>query len=189
MKKIILLLGGARSGKSSYAQELAKKMSTKGLFVATAQAGDDDMRRRIENHKLKRPAAWRTLEITTDIGKAIENEIEDDQIVIIDCITLLISNIFSRYDENTFAIIEDSILEKDVLSEIDDLLKCLQRTEASFIIISNEVGLGIVPDNRMGRLYRDILGRVNQMLSHEADEVYLMAAGIPLRVKPVEKLI
>ncbi len=183
MKKIILLLGGARSGKSYYAQELAKKMAEKVLFVATAEAGDEDMRRRIENHQRGRPATWRTLEETTGIGNRIEDEIEDEQLVIIDCITLLVSNIFSRYDEKQFETIEDSILEKEVLSEINRLLECLKKVDASFIIISNEVGLGIVPDNRMGRLYRDFLGRTNQMLAQSADEVYFMIAGIPLRVK------
>jgi len=184
LKKIIMLLGGARSGKSSYAHELARKMARKVLFVATAEPGDEDMRRRIENHRLKRPTGWRTLEMTAGIGKAIEKEIEDEQLVIIDCITLLIGNIFSRYDEKTFDTIEDTILEKQVFSEIDNLLKCLEKAKTSFIIVSNEVGLGIVPDNRMGRLYRDLLGRANQTLAGKADEVYFMISGIPLRVKP-----
>lgn len=179
------MLGGARSGKSNYAQELAKQMAGRVLFVATAEAGDEDMRLRIENHKRSRPPDWRTLEVTTDIGRAIEGEIEDESLVIIDCITLLVSNVFCRYDEKHFEIIEDSILEKQVISEIDNLLECLQKTHASFIIVSNEVGLGIVPDNRMGRLYRDFLGRANQMLTRKADEVYFMIAGIPLRVKTI----
>ena len=187
-KKIILLLGGARSGKSYYAQELAKKTAGKVLFVATAEAGDEDMRLRIEKHKQGRPADWRTLEATTDIGNRIQDEIEDEQMVIIDCITLLVSNIFGRYNEQQFETIEDSILEKQVISEINQLLKCLKTLDSSFIIISNEVGLGLVPGNRMGRLYRDFLGRANQMLAQNADEVYFMVAGIPLRVKPINSL-
>ncbi len=185
MKKIILLLGGARSGKSYYAQELARKMAKKVLFVATAEAGDEDMRHRIQDHQRNRPATWRTLEVTRDIGEAIEDAIEDEPLVIIDCITLLVGNIFGRHDEKDFDSIEDSVLEKEVLCEVDRLIQCLQKTPASFIIVSNEVGLGIVPDNRMARLYRDFLGRANQKLSGSADEVYFMMAGIPLRVKPV----
>ena len=184
MKKIILLLGGARSGKSTYAQELAKKMSPKVLFVATADAGDEDMRRRIGNHKLKRPPGWRTLEATAGIGKAVEKEIKDAEVVVIDCITLLIGNLFGYFDEKSFDTIEDSLIEKEINREVDDLLKYLRQAQASFIIVTNEVGLGIVPDNRMGRLYRDFLGSVNRQLAREADEVYLMTAGIPLRVKP-----
>lgn len=183
MKKIILLLGGARSGKSHFAQQYAQNTAQKVLFVATATAGDEDMRRRIEKHKSERPENWNTLEATSQIGKEIESTIEDEDLVIIDCITLLVNNIFCRYNEEQFEKIEDSILEKDVLSEITGLITCLKKFEVSFIIVSNEVGLGIVPDNRMGRLYRDILGRANQMLAGTADEVYLMVAGIPLRIK------
>jgi len=182
-KKSILLLGGARSGKSHYAQELAKQTAAKVLFVATATAGDEDMRLRIENHKRSRPAAWRTLEAPLNTGKEIEAGIEDEQLVLVDCITLLVNNIFCRYDEPEFDRVEDSVLETEVIAEISGLIECLRKIEAFFIIISNEVGLGIVPDNRMGRLYRDILGRANQMLAQSCDEVYLLVAGIPLRVK------
>jgi len=183
MKKVVLLLGGARSGKSSYAQQLAQP-AEKVLFVATADAGDEDMLRRIEKHRQARPAHWRTLEAATGIGERIQDQIRDEELVIIDCITLLVSNLFCRYDLDRFEMLEDAVLEKEVTAEIEGLLECLHNVEASFIIVSNEAGLGIVPDNRMARLYRDILGRANQMLARHADEVYLMVAGIPLRVKP-----
>jgi adenosylcobinamide kinase / adenosylcobinamide-phosphate guanylyltransferase len=184
VKKIILLLGGARSGKSHYAQQLAEQSARKVLFVATAEAGDEDMRLRIEKHKQNRPAAWRTLEAREHLGGQIEDEIGDEQLVLIDCITLLVNNIFCRYDEKQFEDIADSVLEKQVISEMNELRTCFEKVEADFIIVSNEVGLGLVPDNRMGRLYRDILGRANQMLAQSSTEVYLMVAGIPLRVKP-----
>jgi adenosylcobinamide kinase/adenosylcobinamide-phosphate guanylyltransferase len=184
LKKVILLLGGARSGKSDYAQELAQQMAEKVLFVATAAAGDKDMRLRIEKHKQARPSGWRTLEACEHIGSRIEEDVGDAQLVIIDCITLLVSNIFCRPDEKQFESIEDDVLEKQVISEIKELQDCLKKIGASSIIVSNEVGLGIVPEYRMSRLYRDILGRANQMLGQAADEVYLMVAGIPLRVKP-----
>jgi adenosylcobinamide kinase / adenosylcobinamide-phosphate guanylyltransferase len=184
LKQITLLLGGARSGKSQYAQELARKSADKVLFVATAEAGDEDMRRRIEKHKQSRPASWRTLEAAARIGRRIEIEIQGESLVIIDCITLLVSNIFCRPDAAQFALLPDSELEKQVISEIAELQECLQKVPASFIIVSNEVGLGLVPDNRLGRLYRDYLGRANQMLAQSAGEVYFMVAGIPLRIKP-----
>jgi adenosylcobinamide kinase/adenosylcobinamide-phosphate guanylyltransferase len=182
-KKIILLLGGARSGKSYFAQEEAKK-AEKVLFVATAEALDEDMRLRIEKHKQDRPSNWRTLEASSHIGTQIEDAYDGEDLVIIDCITLLVTNIFCKYDEKQYDTIEDSILEKQVMAEIKELQECLQKINASFIIVSNEVGLGIVPAYRIGRLYRDILGRANQVLAQTADEVYLMVAGIPLRVKP-----
>jgi adenosylcobinamide kinase / adenosylcobinamide-phosphate guanylyltransferase len=184
LKKIILLLGGARSGKSHYAQECARQSGEKVLFVATATAGDEDMRLRIAKHKKDRPSTWRTLEAATNVGKQIEADAGDAQLVVIDCITLLVNNIFSRYDEKQFKTIDDAVLEQEVTAEISQIRNCLKKVDASFIIVSNEVGLGLVPDNRMGRLYRDMLGRANQMLAQSADEVYLLVAGIPLRVKP-----
>lgn len=184
MKKVMLLLGGARSGKSHFAQEYARRSGEKVLYVATATAGDEDMRRRIEKHQQKRPSHWRTLEVPTDIGTQIETNAGDARLIIIDCITLLVNNIFNRYDEQQFDTIDDAVLEKEVVAEIQQLQKCLKKVNASFLIVSNEVGLGLVPDNRMGRLFRDILGRANQILAQTADEVYLMVAGIPLRIKP-----
>jgi adenosylcobinamide kinase / adenosylcobinamide-phosphate guanylyltransferase len=183
VKKIILLLGGARSGKSHFAQEYARQHAQKVLFVATATAGDEDMRIRIEQHKKDRPATWNTLEASDHIGKEIEENINDEDLVIVDCITLLINNIFGRYDETQFDNLADSVLENQVMVEIRELINCLNKAPASFVLVSNEVGLGIVPDNRMSRIYRDLLGRANQMLAQKADEVYLMVAGIPLRAK------
>lgn len=183
MKKIILLLGGARSGKSHYAQEYARKNAAQVLFVATATAGDEDMRLRIERHKQDRPAGWRMLEAATNVGIQIEANAGDAQLVVIDCITMLINNIFCRFDENQFGTISEAVLEKDVVAEIKQLQNSMEKVNASFLIISNEVGLGLVPENRMGRLYRDFLGRVNQMLAQQSDEVYLIAAGIAVRIK------
>jgi adenosylcobinamide kinase / adenosylcobinamide-phosphate guanylyltransferase len=182
--RVILLLGGARSGKSQYAQRLGEQSGQKVLFVATAEAGDEDMRLRIEKHKQSRPAGWRTLEARDHIGSRIEDEIGEEQTVIIDCITLLVNNIFCRYDEKQFEEISDSLLTQQVIDEMNELCACFQKVKADFIIVSNEVGLGLVPDNRMGRLYRDILGRANQILAAGSSEVYFMVAGIPLRVKP-----
>ena len=183
MSKVTLLLGGARSGKSFYAQEEAKKVK-KVLFVATAEAGDEDMRRRIRKHQDDRPSNWRTLEATTHIGQHIEDTIENEELVIIDCITLLVTNILCQIDEKDFDTCDEALLEKKVHAEINELRDCLKNVDSDFIIVSNEVGLGIVPDNRISRIYRDLLGRANQMLAANADEVYLMIAGIPLRIKP-----
>jgi adenosylcobinamide kinase/adenosylcobinamide-phosphate guanylyltransferase len=183
MKKIILLLGGARSGKSQYALQHARKNAVQVLFVATATAGDEDMRLRIERHKQDRPPGWRTLEAATNVGAQIEANAGDAQLVVIDCITMLISNIFCRFDENQFGTISEVVVEQDVMAEIKQLQNCVEKVNASFLIISNEVGLGLVPENRMGRLFRDFLGRTNQMLAQQSDEVYLMVAGVPLCIK------
>ena len=177
--KTTLIIGGARSGKSTLAQEMGAKADGAVLFVATAEAGDEDMKKRIEIHKKSRPADWVTLEVTTHIGSQIMKNIDKAQTVIIDCITLLINNIFMQYDENT----DVDLAEKEVAAEINELLDCIKNTDAHFIIVTNEIGLGVVPADRVSRLYRDVLGRANQMLAEYADEVLLLVAGIPMTVK------
>lgn len=188
MKKAILIIGGARSGKSRFAQELARKFGGQVLFAATAEAGDPEMSQRIEEHRKKRPAAWHTLEVTCHVGNRIEQEIGEAQVVVVDCVTLLVSNIFSQYNDQTLERIEEPVLEEQVMAEISELLECVKRIDASFVIVSNEIGLGLVPSSRVGRLYRDLLGKANQMLAQCADEVYLMVAGLPIKTKPLDKL-
>jgi len=182
--KTVLLIGGARSGKSRFAQEMALKSGKQVLFVATAVPGDDEMQRRIEEHQRARPKDWGTLEVTTHVGREIEQRIGEAQVVIVDCITLLVSNILGQHTDQAGEVIDESPVEKEVTSEIDELVECINRTEASFIIVTNEVGEGLVPANKMSRLYRDLLGKANQLLVQQADEVYLMVAGLPVMVKP-----
>jgi adenosylcobinamide kinase/adenosylcobinamide-phosphate guanylyltransferase len=177
--KIILITGGARSGKSTYAQKLALKTGRPVLFVATAEAGDADMARRIEAHRRSRPAGWTTLEASNRLGRQVAENIGQAGTVIIDCITLLVNNIIGPYDETADA----ELLEKAVVTEIEELIKCIEYSGVQFIMVTNEVGLGIVPADRVSRIYRDLLGKANQMLARHADEVYLMVAGIPLPVK------
>ena len=182
----ILITGGARSGKSRFAQELALSSDKSVVFVATAEAGDEEMRQRIEEHRRTRPAAWSTLEVTTHVGNEILQKIGEAQVVIVDCITLLVSNIFSRYADQAGEHIDASLVEKEVISEISKLVECINCLDASFIIVTNEVGTGLVPANKMGRLYRDLLGKANQLLAERADEVYLMVAGLAVPIKPAK---
>lgn len=180
----ILVTGGARSGKSHFAQELALKWNKPVLFVATAEAGDEEMRRRIEEHQKNRPLDWDTLEATTDIGRRISQRMGRAQVVVVDCITLLVNNMFGQHDEQTAPSVDASLMENRLVAEIGGLIECMNHTEASFILVTNEVGLGLVPANQLGRLYRDLLGRANQMLARAVDEVYLMVAGLPVLIKP-----
>ena len=179
----ILVIGGARSGKSHYAQELAQRFPQPVLFVATAEAGDEEMRQRIEEHRKARPSTWSTLEATAHVGRRIEEKIGTAQTVIIDCITLLIGNICSQHTDATGEPTNAQLIEREAMAEVSELVDCMNRVKASFIVVSNEVGLGLVPGNTMGRLYRDLLGRANQALAEHADKVYLMVAGLPLRIK------
>jgi len=180
----ILITGGARSGKSSYAQELASESGEKVLFVATAEALDEEMRQRIEEHKRNRPSSWTTLEITAGVGDKVLEKIGNARIVIIDCITLLINSIFNRATDLSSGRIDTSLAEKEVEEEINGLIDCMNKLDAGFIIVTNEVGMGLVPANETGRLYRDLLGRANSILAGYADEVYLMVSGLPVRIKP-----
>jgi adenosylcobinamide kinase / adenosylcobinamide-phosphate guanylyltransferase len=181
MGKFILVTGGARSGKSKFAQDLAGKLSKTVLFVATAEALDDEMKARIEKHRKNRPETWRTLEAPVEIGMKVQEHAGKSHIIIIDCMTLLLNNIFNqgcREDK-----IDAKLIEKKLNAEIKDLLACIKKLDAIFIIVTNEVGMGIVPDNPQARLYRDLLGTMNQKLAAEAAEVYLLVAGLPVTVK------
>ncbi len=174
--KTILLLGGARSGKSAFAQELAGLAGGRVLFCATAGPLDDEMRSRIEKHRRSRPQNWDTLEAGRDIGSALGHQASRYAAVIIDCITILVANVMG---DDTDAEKAESAVSAEVLS----LCGLLQRRQSNFILVSNEAGSGLVPDNRLGRLYRDELGKANQKLAAICDEVYLLTAGIPLKLK------
>jgi adenosylcobinamide kinase/adenosylcobinamide-phosphate guanylyltransferase len=142
------------------------------------------MRRRIENHKKSRPSSWATLEVSTGVGKKILENPGDAEVVIIDCITLLVSNIMGKYMTGNDDKIDTEIIEKEVSAEINGIIDCTELLEADFFIVTNEVGMDLVPANRLGRLYRDLLGKANQMLAAKADRVFLMVAGIPVQIKP-----
>lgn len=178
-----LIVGGARGGKSSYAQEIAARKREGVLFVATARADDEEMRRRIEKHRLSRPDSWRTLETTSGLARRIKEEIRGEKVVLIDCITLLVSNIIAEVSGTGGEQAGEELLHDRVNEEIGALIEYIEGSDARFIIVTNEVGLGLVPANELGRLYRDILGRANQQLARHADEVYLMVCGLPVALK------
>jgi adenosylcobinamide kinase/adenosylcobinamide-phosphate guanylyltransferase len=171
------ILGGARAGKSRFAQELAAKLRRRVLFVATCEPLDEEMDARIKAHQRSRPRNWKTLETPTDVAKAMRGKIGNAEVVIIDCLTLLVSNLMGTEDMNA------ETLEKKVTAELEELLTFVRTTNAHFIIVSNEVGLGVVPAYPAGRVYRDALGMANQMLARNADKVYFMVAGIPIPLK------
>ena len=174
-KRLTLVLGGVRAGKSNYAQRLAAK-GKRVLFVATAEAGDADMQARIEAHRESRPSDWDTLEEPVDLVEELTLLLDRYDTVLLDCLTLWVSNLLLR-DRDT-----DSS-RKDILAETRRLLDLYQSSNASWIVVSNEVGLGVVPPTKLGRVYADELGRVNQIVAEEADDVYFMAAGLPLELK------
>lgn len=185
-KKCILILGGARSGKSRFAQELARQFGEKVLFVATGDPLDEEMSQRIAEHKRNRPRNWSTLEARINIGEKIAEQIGDAEVVIIDCLTLLVTNVLLT-GEGKERVEADQIdyasADSKVVDEIEGLIQCINNTNAIFILVSNEVGMGLVPSYKSGRIYRDLLGKANQLLAQRADEVYFMVAGIPWQLK------
>ena len=182
-KRMILILGGARSGKSTYAEKLAAESSPTGrvLYVATAQAWDDEMRARIAKHRKDRPADWCTVEAPTDAGRVAAAAAAEAEVVLLDCLTLLTSNVILALPEDPTA--HAARAEAAALGEVNGILQAYRAGDATWIIVSNEVGLGLVPPTPLGRVYRDALGRANQCLAAEANTVLLMVAGIPMRVK------
>jgi len=179
MGKLTLILGGARSGKSSYAQSLAEESSKSVTFLATAQALDEEMSARIQKHRAERPSLWETLEVPLGIASHAD-QIKSD-VVILDCITLLVSNWLMQFVKDDLVDEKPFILA--VQKEVNQLIAKIREQKQEWIIISNEVGLGLVPPYQMGRVYRDAMGWANQRLAREADKVIFMVAGIPTIIK------
>jgi adenosylcobinamide kinase/adenosylcobinamide-phosphate guanylyltransferase len=163
----ILVLGGARSGKSTFAEQLASASGTSVVYVATATASDPEMAERIGFHRARRPSTWHTVERQVDLFDAIPTDV---QTVLVEDLTLLLSNHMER---------DRDLAESDTLAEVENLLAL----EANVILVSNEVGMSLVPMDLLGRAFRDALGRVNQMAAAACGEVYLVVAGLPFKIK------
>lgn len=174
---ITLILGGARSGKSSFAEKIACEAGKKTVFIATATAGDSEMAERIRNHQASRPAEWQTLELPRGLGGNLTAPFAD--VAIVDCISLLVSNILMSLTENSSM----EVVMHEVRKEIDELIAAQKRLGGQWLIISNEVGMGLVPPYPLGRVYRDALGFANQALAGAAKRVIFMVAGIPMVIK------
>lgn len=167
-KRSHLVLGGARSGKSRYAEGLGAGLAGKKIYIATAQPGDEEMAARIAAHRARRGQDWSTLEAPVALVEALEGAGEN--FVLIDCVTLWVSNLL--------------LGGLEIAPQVERLAKALQAHRATVVVVSNEVGLGIVPDNALARRFRDEAGLANQRLAAACDEVVFLAAGLPLRLKP-----
>jgi adenosylcobinamide kinase/adenosylcobinamide-phosphate guanylyltransferase len=165
--ELTLVLGGARSGKSRYAQNLIEALPPPWIYVATAEAGDDEMAARIDAHRARRGASWRTIEAPRDLTGALAGC--GTMPVLVDCLTLWLSNLL--------------LAQADIDREIDRLEKTLAAAAAPIALVANEVGSGIVPEHPLGRRFRDLQGILNQRMAARADRVVLMVAGLPLVLK------
>jgi len=193
LSKIFFLIGGARSGKSEYSEQLATSISGRVAYLATARIIDDEMKKRIDYHRKRRPESWKTFELEKDIieigeVRDIFSKIisENFEVVVIDCITNLLFRLIYRYNLDNIEII-DNTLEKEIErasgSFFEKFLEILKGCNLKIIIVSNEVGLGVVPPYPFGRIFRDLMGIVNKRIAAASDEVYFFMAGLMQRMK------
>lgn len=168
LPELTFLLGGARSGKSAHAERLIERLPAPWLYIATAQAFDDEMRERIRQHRERRGDGWQTVDAPLDLVAAL-NAVPDGQPVLVDCLTLWLTN--------------HILADADCDARCAELADILARPRGPWFVVSNEVGLGIVPDNALARRFRDEAGRLNQRVAAVADRVLFMVAGIPMQVK------
>jgi adenosylcobinamide kinase/adenosylcobinamide-phosphate guanylyltransferase len=170
---VIFVTGGARSGKSDFAQQLAEKIDGKRLFLATAQAFDREMEERIRKHQEKRGDRWDTVEEPIALGDALRSVGDAYEVILIDCLTLWVSNLLMSYPEQAERRAE----------VVDHFFSAVDGVGGTLIVTSNEVGQGIVPDNKIARIYRDKLGFLNQRMARRADRVEVLFSGIPVTIK------
>jgi adenosylcobinamide kinase/adenosylcobinamide-phosphate guanylyltransferase len=182
MGKLILILGGARSGKSSHAEELAAEKGGRIAYIATAQALDEEMQTRIHNHQANRPATWITLEYSMNVAEQTRQHGGEYDVILLDCLTLLMTNVLMAHTADIDNPDAEAVTAAGV-AECERLLDLIARDNGTWIVVTNEVGLGLVPPYPAGRVYRDLLGLVNKRFAAQADEVFFMAAGLPLRLK------
>ncbi|WP_428829470.1 bifunctional adenosylcobinamide kinase/adenosylcobinamide-phosphate guanylyltransferase [Aureimonas altamirensis] len=169
MRRSVFVLGGARSGKSAFAERLADASELERVYIATGQAFDAEMAARIEAHRRSRGAGWRTVEAPCDLAQAIGAEARHDRVLLVDCLTLWLSNVL--------------LADRDIAAATEDLCRMLAAADGTIILVSNEVGLSIVPENALARAFRDHSGRMNQTIAALADEAWFVAAGLPLKLK------
>ncbi|MBL8895683.1 MAG: bifunctional adenosylcobinamide kinase/adenosylcobinamide-phosphate guanylyltransferase [Rhizobiales bacterium] len=169
MTRSLLVLGGARSGKSAYAEARAQACLGDKLYIATAEATDAEMAERIRHHQERRGAGWRTLEAPLDLADTLRQHDASDRVVLIDCVTVWINNLMFH--------------DRAIEPAVAELCAALADVRGQVVIVSNEVGFGIVPENALARRFRDLAGRTNQAIAAVADEVVLVVAGLPLTVK------
>lgn len=177
MSRTIFITGGARSGKSSFAEKLTFQFGNKLGYLATAQTLDVEMIERVKKHQNRRGNEWSTIEEPIQLAKALVGCDGQYHAILVDCLTLWLSNLLFKYEDTGINI------EGVVSEDLECLKSTLQNMETPVILVSNEVGMGIVPENKLARLFRDIAGATNQSIAALADEVYVVISGIPLRLK------
>ena len=174
-KRLIFVTGGCRSGKSQFALDYANRRFQKKLYLATCEALDEEMVRRIEHHQLRRGSDWQTVEEPIEIAEAIKQHENDVEVILLDCLTLWLSNLLIRKKD-----------DREIMNELSRLVDTVSQGQTSFVFVSNEVGMGLVPTEPLGRRFRDLSGMTNQKIAEVAQMVVFMVSGIPIFLKGEE---
>ena len=181
---LTFVTGGARSGKSTFAEKLARSYATEVLYIATAVPFDEEMQERVRKHQAQRPAEWRTVEQYAGIGSVLREA--QEPVVLLDCVTVMLSNLLfaaglNEHQPDRMAV---KAIEESIAVEIENILQAVaENPTREVIMVSNELGMGLVPAYPLGRIFRDIAGRVNQKIAAASDKVYLVVSGIPVPIK------
>ena len=185
MSQLILVTGGARSGKSQFAESLCKARENATAYIATSIPFDDELKARVKKHRQMRPSTWETFEVYEDIYKVIPEITQNHQTVILDCVTLMVNNLMFKenLDYDVLTSEEIDTLEAQIKEQFVKLIEAVKRTDLYFVIVTNEIGLSPVSGNRLTRIYTDIIGRMNQLIAKSSDEVYFVVSGIPMKIK------
>jgi adenosylcobinamide kinase/adenosylcobinamide-phosphate guanylyltransferase len=174
-KRLIFVTGGCRSGKSQFALDYASRHFQKKLYLATCEAFDEEMVKRIEQHQLRRGSDWQTVEEPIKIAEAIKQHGKDMEVILLDCVTLWLSNLLMREKD-----------DREIVNEVDEFIDTMKQAQSSCVIVSNEVGMGLVPVAALGRRFRDLSGMANQKMAQAAQTVVFMVSGIPILLKGKE---
>lgn len=183
---LTLILGGARSGKSTYAEKYCLEKSKNPAYIATAEVYDSEMADRVRKHRERRQKNWQNFEEAYQVSQLIPHIFKDSSLILLDCMTVYITNLMLKDYEEENTENPEKFMEKkeeEIIEEVYKIIKSVPQ-DKELIIVSNEVGQGIVPDNFLSRVFRDISGRINQLIAQEADQVYIVWAGIPVKIKP-----
>lgn len=186
MSKILLVTGGARSGKSTFAEQYIIDRFQKVAYIATAVPFDDEMKLRIAKHKTQRPSHWETFEQYKDLDQLTFEIAKGNEACLLDCLTIMVTNWMMDRESIDWCHPSPELvdeLQKDILGAMEMLLDQLETLDLTMVFVTNELGMGVVPENPMARAFRDLAGRVNQLVASRADEVYLLVCGLPMTIK------
>lgn len=186
MGRITYVTGGARSGKSTFAEKYILEKDSSRVYIATAIAFDQEMKLRVEKHREQRGSNWLTIEGYKNLRELLEEKVTDQKIILMDCLTNMVSNLMimeGEYDWDNISKEDLFKLEDGIRSEVEEILKYTEEKDIELVVVSNELGMGLVPPYALGRHFRDIAGRMNQLVAERSEAAYLIVSGIPMKLK------